>query len=396
MKKNSVKFLFVILCLSIAILACGLLPAANPDTSEAPDPLGASSNEGTIDEADTSTNSTIEEANPSEPTNDESASAPKSGESSNTAEEMDVGPDTLDLDNPDLFNHPNIEYYRESLLYTFTGLQDGTPITGTVKGLGAYSLNPLASTLEFYAEGYALLGAGTVYTFTQIENTSYYYTPGTGCMNFYNEETNNPYEIMLDTGGILGGTAQRVRPDEVINGIDTYQFKIDATTMDYSNPTTYDMKEIHDGRIYIAKEGGYVVRVWIEGIGQSEVLSGSDVLDGDIYYELNFFDFGIPLEIEPPAMCSTSEEATFEYPVMDDAYETASIPGLTSYKTQYSFNEVVNFYRTAMEAAGWTITQEFVSAPGAIFMFTKESSNVQVSISDEGSSVAIGIIEMNQ
>jgi len=380
MKKNKIFFLLMILSLTLAIMACGLFAG---DAPEAPAESEAAANSD--GNAETTTDSTG---------SDENEAAAETGDSTPPEGDSGAGPETLDLDNPDLFAQPAVEYYRESLFYTFTGaLEDGSPVTGTVNGLGAFGHLPTASTLEFYAEGNAMMGVGTVFTFTQIENTTYIFTQDTGCITFYNEEADNPYEVMLDTGGLLGGTAHRVRPDEVVNGVDTYQFQIDATTMDSSDPTTYDMKEIYDGRIYIAKEGGYVVRLWIEGLGQSEVLSGSTVIDGDIYYELNFFDFNIPVEIMPPATCSAEVEVGSDYPVMEDAFEYNAFTGLISYKTKFTFDEVVAFYKTEMENLGWSITQELISAPVAVFGFSKDGAEVQITVSEDEGSVVVGIIE---
>jgi len=385
MQKNRYYILLTVITLGLAILACGLGSDTAPEVSSESQPP-----------VDNTSDEQVQESDASENVNDQDATAGDE-ESSQEIELPDEGsgPDSLDLDNPDLFNQPVVDYYRESLLYTFTGVsEDGSLVTGTVNGAGAFSQNPLAYTMEFYAEGNALIGDGTVFTFTQIENTSYIYSQEMSCITFSNEDADNPYATMLDTEGDLGGTAQRVMPDEVINGVETYQFKIDATTMDSSDPTTYDMKEIYDGRIYIAKEGGFVVRLWIEGLGQSELLSGSTVLDGDIYYDLNFFDFNIPLEIVPLAECPA--EVTSDYPIMDDAFELSTFPGLTSYQTYYSFDEVVAFYKVEMEALGWAVTDEFVSSPAAILTFVRDADIVQVNISENDDAVAIGIVEMNE
>jgi hypothetical protein len=389
MIKSKFYILMTILTLVLVSLACSIFADDGAETV-APAPESQTTDPGDSADTDSATteNQEGENAEPEAEAETEESSPPEDNSNG------DPGPDSLNLDDPDLFKQPDVEYYRESLLYTFSGqLEDGSPVTGTVNGLGAFSQIPMASTLEFYAEGNALMGAGTVFTFTQIETTSYYYTQDTGCITFQNEDADNPYENMLDTGGILGGTAQRVMPDEIVNGVDTYQFQIDATTMDYGDPTTYDMEEIYDGRINIAKNGGYVVRLWIEGLGQSEVLSSSDKIDGDIYYELNFFDFNVPVEIKPPTVCPLEVEVSSDFPIMSDAFEYAAFPGLISYKSYLTFDEVVEFYRTEMENLGYSLTQDFVTPPVALFGFSKDGKEVQVTISEDEGFVAVGIIE---
>jgi hypothetical protein len=392
-RKNKYYLLLAMISVGLLILACGLgSDTPSEVVSDAPPPV-----EEPADEEIPETEE-VDLGEDQEPTSDDEEPASDEEEPPPEPEQPDegAGPDSLDLDNPDTYNQPNVDYYRQSLLYTFTGAsEDGSQITGTIDSKGVFSSNPSAYSMSFFTGGSASMEPGTVMTFTRIEDIIYIYTQETGCITFSGEGADNPYETMLDTGGILGGNAQRVMPDEVINGVDTYQYKIDATTMDFSDPTSYDMTEIYDGRIYIAKDGEYVVRLWIEGFGKSEMLSGSTIV-GDVYYELNFFDFNVPVEITPPADCPSAEELTSDYPMMDDAYEIGILPGLTSYMTGYSFDEVVAFYQAEMESLGWALTQEFVTAPAAMLMFEKDGETVQISISEDNDVVAVGIIEMNE
>jgi hypothetical protein len=131
----------------------------------------------------------------------------------------------------------------------------------------------------------------------------------------------------------------------------------------------------------------------MSGNGTSEMLSGSPDHEGEIMYDLNYFDFNQPFEITPPEGCD-QDTAELEYPVTADAYQLSTTFGITSYKSDLPFEEVVQFYRDEMATAGWTLTEEFVSGPIALLSFSGDTGSVQITIAlDEGSgTIDVGII----
>jgi hypothetical protein len=117
-----------------------------------------------------------------------------------------------------------------------------------------------------------------------------------------------------------------------------------------------------------------------------------------MYYELNFTESLEPVAISPPAECSTADPTSSTIPLLEDAYDIFSMGSeLTTYETNFSFDEAVEFYKTEMAALGWTFEsgESFVTSPSAFLAFTdSEGKNVLIVIgqsttSEEGLSIVI-------
>ena len=314
-----------------------------------------------------------------------------------TATEV-AGPEYLDLENIDAL--PQLEdklFYRQSLYYTFDATDnDGSQITGTVHGRGAFNPQSSATYLEISTEGEALLESGTVFTVTHIEDIVYYNTEDTGCITLFQGGIENPFEALLDASGLLQGTAQRVKPDKTIAGIETFQFIINPINLKPGDPSAGYIKEIHDGRIYIAKDSGYLVRMWLRGIGDSKLLNNGKAIEGEVYYEVNFYDFDVPLAIIPPHHCGDLDDIGASQPLMDDAILISASPGITNYITYYSLMDVVGYYKTEMSKQGWSLLRELVNAPAAILTFENDTHFVQITISEKEANLVVSIVEMEK
>lgn len=160
-------------------------------------------------------------------------------------------------------------------------------------------------------------------------------------------------------------------------------------------PDELEIAQFDSGTAYIAQDGGYLVRLEMTGRGTSEMLSGSPETEGEISYELNYFDFNQAFDITPPEDCDQATDE-LEYPVTDDAYQLSTTFGITSYKSDLPFEEVIQFYRDEMAADGWTLSEEFVTGPIAVLSFNSDTGSVQITLThDEGSgTVDVGIFAL--
>jgi len=126
------------------------------------------------------------------------------------------------------------------------------------------------------------------FSFSLIDNSYTFSAPLVGCASIPAGEIQDPFTLLIDAGGFLQGNASRMRPDDVINGIPAYGFSLDASNVE---PGELDIAQFDSGSIYLAKDGGYLVRLEMNGRGTSEMLSGSPELEGEITYTLNYSDF---------------------------------------------------------------------------------------------------------
>jgi hypothetical protein len=364
------RFVLLALVLAASTLACNLLGSDEPDPGQPAD-------------SDSSQPSESDSGQPDE----QSAQDPESGQSSAG------GPQFLDLDDPLTYTEPQelVNSYRIALSFAFEGTgADGTPVQGTVTADGERILEPLAMSMTFDGMDTASLSGELPFSFSLIDNTYHFSAPLFGCASIPAGQFEDPFSQLIDMGGFLSGSATRMRPDDVIDGIPVYGFSLDASNIE---PGETEIAKFDSGAVYIAQDGGYLVRLEMSGRGTSEMLSGSPDAEGEITYDLNYFDFNQTFDIAPPEGCNAAASES-EYPVTADAYQLSQALGITSFKSDLPFEEVIQFYKDEMAADGWALDEEFVSGPIALLSFTSDTGTVQITISfDEGTgTVDVGII----
>ena len=307
MKKESFWLLFLILLLATAALACGL--------SEGNQPLPTLAAQATVAVLATETNPTAGEPTgipaeqPTEAVVDVVSEPAATTEPAAAPELAASSPATAALNPANNYGEPaGFDSYRMSLQFnsTLTGA-DGSMTTGSIsiEALRDVLLNATAFTAT--AEGTADFGAGQQFTFTELGDMTYFILPNGGCTAFAGTNSNNPFAIFVDDGGVLGeleGAQLATPPTEMVNGILTNHYTFDETNLNPSDPTTPDITAVN-GDIFLAVDGGFVVRIVMTGRGSSNLLNGVDG-DGDINYELNYLDFDVPVGITVPTGCANA------------------------------------------------------------------------------------------
>ncbi len=352
MKSKFLVAVFVLLVLLIAS-ACSS-PVAADEAQEAD--TSSSSQSDTEDEM-IKTDDEVAEADgyPEEEPVEDMMEVEEQGES----KEISTPADTINLDDPDLFDQPDgVSSYRTSMDYSFEEIDAGSEarvgsgLHGSVHMDGAAQSEPFATTLEFFASGDAVMGASEVYTFTQIADVQYVSITGLGCISSSDGIQENPFEVFLDLGGFLKGEAHRTGTDELVNGVVTVVYEITQDNIDPLDTAGKDVLEVTEGSLNISKDDGSVVRLRFKGTGTNEVLSGSDTVVGLVDYELNYFDYNQPVEIAPPTGCLAFDEVESEYTLPVDASEISQAPGVLNFVTGLTFDEITDFYEQGMANIG--------------------------------------------
>ena len=380
---NYPKIIAILTFLMLAALACvnlGTEATASEPTAPAPtveilptgdNPPPAGEGDAASDGEPTPTESTapIDEADP-----------PAEGPS-----------EVLNLDDPAFYMQPEgIESYRTTLDFTF---EAPGPVIGSVHLDSATQVEPYATTLEFFTGGRAVMGNNEVFTFTQILDTQYIVYSGFGCQSGTPGLQENPFAVMLDTGGMLTGEAQFFG-EETVNGVAAYAYTLTMDNIDPNDPAGAGVITLNESWIYVAKDGGYVVRVRLVGQGRNELLSGDSTLVGDIVYELNYLDFNQPVNVQIPRGCTSEGNAEFKYPVPDDVVNLTDLGGMTGFNTGLDINAAIEFYKTEMAALGCSAPQEIVAVPAATLAFPCPDGTVNVLLAPgDSGGTAITIFE---
>lgn len=317
------------------------------------------------------------------------ADAPTSG----PLTDADTGAASLDLTDPTNFREPPGSYEIAMRLVFSATREDGTPVNGEVIVDGAAQTEPPARTFTFTGSGDIDLTEGDTVQVVTIGDVSYFYTSQAGCISMSTPQGGTPFDSMVDTGGMITNVVQRVLPDETVNGVPSYRYALTEANIN-DDGSALGMTEVTNGMMYIAKDGGYIVRMVLEGRGTSEDLTDDPNLEGDISYTLDLTPVASIGEITIPEGCEAAESSQGEFPVMADAVGVASFQGFVSYQSPSDMTTIMNFYKAQMPAAGWTLEEESTVANIGFLRYALDDRTVSVAITydpNQGmSSVIVG------
>jgi hypothetical protein len=282
--------------------------------------------------------------------------------------------------------------YRMQIQLRYTAVDGGTDQWLTAQTV--YLAQPAASSVTLHFGDSAQSGAADTLTLVQLGNHSFTVIPGGGCLSGAGSGTpeDNPFAELTTPDTFLRGLsgAQRRLPDEVIHGTAVRHYTFDQSSLQELPGQIRSL----EGHIYVAQEGGYVVRLTLVADGR-EITALGQKGEGRFTMEINVFDVNEPLVVLPPAACSEAAEAP--YPVLPDATELTVLPDLFTYRSHHSFSEAVIFYRQQMAAAGWTaVGEEVILEQVAFLQFSKNDVPVTVNISEESGSGLVAVLILRE
>ena len=252
---------------------------------------------------------------------------------------------------------------------------------------------PPATSITITAEGMEEFEQFGSLAMTQIDGVSYISLPELGCIT--NTEQGSLLdafgEEFLNTSEITGDLDKaRFVDEEVISDIEVLHYEVDTSLLDEED----DLDEI-EGDIYVAKDGGYLVQMTLDGTGPVDFLGQGEDSYGTVHMEYNLTDINESFAVSLPKGCDESAAGNgSEYPVTEDAYDLSSFSGFTSYKSNFSFADVIDFYETTLPKEGWTKVEadSFVLNDTAVLVYTQGEDKINISISPDDDSTQLILI----
>lgn len=296
---------------------------------------------------------------------------------------VDVGPPTFNLDDSSQYLPSEVtNSFRSSISFSFAGAdEDGTPFDSSLKIEGAIVVDPPASSLNFQTLEEAGNEVGESISVVDLDGTFYALTPEFGCFVSSSPVEMDLYDDFLSEGGDLLGVAQRVLPDEEINGMDAFVYEITLENLAPGSVTALGIDVLETGRIYVSKEHQVITRIFMKGLGSSNVLTGNTEVKGEVTYEINYFDFDAEVQVLVPEGCA--ELGEIPYPIPEDARNITQLPGLFSYQTDQTTEALGALYKTGMPDLGYTLTDEFGTASLLSLTFSGDGEEVVVFIGSD-------------
>ncbi len=279
-------------------------------------------------------------------------------------------------------NMAGLENYRMEIKMTTDGqdangnsVQESVVVFQEVNtAQSAYHLKISSESNINATESYEIFTIGSDYYIFDPNNemgmgmSCYAMTGDTGMDDEFSPESLSPDDFFDEIEG--GDLVQR---GEMVNGIQTDHYRLKNVGMAGSMVTT------QSGDIWIAQNGGYIVRFVGDGEGQAVMFGDSEDITGTMHWEYNLLDANNGVEIVLPDECQqAAEQGVNGLPVPDNATEKTSFGPMLTFNSPDSPDLVAEYYRTEMAALGYTLSED--TSFGGMYMYTFTMGEETVSI----------------
>jgi hypothetical protein len=324
----------------------------------------------------------------------------------------------------DALSLANIFEIAEVTSYQFDmnmSLSDGNEATQSINTAILYSADPAAMSMTFSGAGIDVYDEMGEVSMIQIGESLYMSVPELGCMALPSSDaelmSNNPMGNIFEASSI--NELERVTKigTETINGVETTHYIFDESSF----ADGADKMETAVGHIYVATNGGYLVRMVLSGSGDITALTGDGTeATGSVHLEMDLTHINEPITIDTPADCEdvsgladeAAAQATAEavgpevdgverpYPTAPDAFDLHSMAGTANYKSEMPPEEVLAFYEYVTPDMGWIVQPEKgISTPDSttiIYEKNGESLSVTIGADPNGESATFVLIFMQE
>ena len=325
-----------------------------------------------------------------EPADPESPASERVTEAPDEPQDAGTGLETIDLSDPALYPTSVYPTYMVDMALKYEGID----MTGAPK---TFDLNiQIENQSEPKAQRFSMGGADPSESmqFVVIGDQAMSVFPGVGCTVFpaSSMQGPDPTESAPDIDEMMTGQAQLVESGVEIDGILTDRYELTSENM--ADAGDSEVPNIQDGSVYVARDGGYIVRVEMTGT----VNTAENGFDPNTEAQVTLTYTFIPVEngalvVSPPTECADQLSGTSEYPVIDGASELISFENSFFYTYTGSLEDVTDFYRTKMVEDGWTLTNESGGAniSFATLSFSRDYESIDVKAIQNGDEVSVTI-----
>ena len=273
-----------------------------------------------------------------------------------------------------------LESYRLQFNISFDGTNDaGDPESGTIEMTQTYIAESNNQHMRMVTEDSTMEDSSGTFEFFQIDGTSYTYAAEAGaeaqCFSFSSEEDTLGTDTMLQPDDFTDGVeeADLVSRGEVVNGVDTDHYRFDQANL------SFGLFGSAKGEVWVAQDGGYMVRYLGEASGSNGLFGSSDV-EGTVTWEYNLEDINTVESIELPPECAAQAPAD-DIPVPDNATDKSNFSGLITFVSPDAPTDIATYYRDEMSTQGWESGEETAFGDFITLEFTKEERTLSITIS---------------
>lgn len=260
-----------------------------------------------------------------------------------------------------------LKSYHASLVQSVAGSLDGKPYDRETR----YDLTRLSGQIDFIRE---IDGKDEPQPYFRImtdgKAVSRWVSADESCRGTGGDavkgEILEPASLLLPiTSGVRVGS-------ETVNKIPAIHYTFDEGGLQLSDP-----KPSVQGEVWIAEQGGYVVKYSMKAAAPSKLTGKGYEVERGFEYELSEVDSIESIDL--PEVC---RRVPVDIPAMPDAVDVSLGNGSLSFTTPSSGSDVIDFYLEELKTLGWTTNQKIPSAlkfPYAV-TFVKENQELTLNL----------------
>lgn len=237
--------------------------------------------------------------------------------------------------------------YHQELSVSFDGTRDGQPY--------AWSNTYIRDFWKKSAAGFLLVktsetGQVDSERLTGSLNQAHYSRTGSGkpCQVTWGALATGADEV-LEPASLLPPSGPATEAgQELVNGIDASHYKLDGKSNDARMT----------GEIWLAKDGGYVVRYQLTLQGDDKTFGSGIQGEQKFAYELSRAN-----ALGDPMLPDGCPAVMTDFPVMEGARNLRRLPEALDYTIQAGTDALSQFYQDQLKQQGWTLVSEHKSNP---------------------------------
>lgn len=190
------------------------------------------------------------------------------------------------------------------------------------------------------------------------------------------------FDLTNDAQGVRG--VRLVKAGDRVNGILADQYELDAKTF-----LTSGIKSA-TGNIWVARDGGYVVKFTLQATGDSAMLGpeapGDEEskrnrpVEGKLTLEYVILSVNKEKPITLPAACTPPQPTAADIPMPKSAANAFTREGMTMFQSEEKAEALIEFYKKEMPANGWKAGKIQSVADITQMEFTKGNRKVSIFI----------------
>ena len=274
----------------------------------------------------------------------------------------------------------DLSSYKATLTLSFDGTRDGETQQWTKTYVMLTTREPAVRQLTIDKNG-DLSDIEAVFM-AELDGAAYERLGENSCIATVIDQENTLGESLEPAGFLTGVHGAEAAGADTVSGAAADHYTFDERAfgqLDIAQST---------GEIWVASEGGYIVKYVLTTIGNADYFG--EGVEGILTWDYELTDVNQLVTIELPADCPAG---MVDAPLLPDASDVLSMPGILTYGTSSSPADAAAFYQEQVPGLGWELLGEpSISDTAALLDFTKGDQMITIFITAGDSATTIRII----